>query len=72
VLFLLAIALADNAFRDYTSADDIFAIRPPSADEDMCELEWKDTTLCVESRTGDCSYSSAVGYFRPGCRNEAE
>jgi hypothetical protein len=39
VLFILAIALADNAFRDYSTAEEIFAIRPPSIEEDIWELE---------------------------------
>ncbi|KAH0542349.1 hypothetical protein FGG08_003287 [Glutinoglossum americanum] len=44
VLFLLAIALADNAFRDYSTLEEILAIEPP-ADEDLYHIEWKDDIL---------------------------
>ena len=46
VLFLLAIALADNAFKDYSTLEEILAIEPP-VDEDLCHIEWKDNILDI-------------------------
>lgn len=47
MLFILAIALADNVFRDYSTAEDIFAIGAPSLNEGTWQLLWKDTMLDV-------------------------
>jgi Protein of unknown function (DUF3435) len=46
VLFVLAIALASNAFRDYSTLEEILAIEPP-AGEDLFHVEWKDDILDV-------------------------
>jgi hypothetical protein len=46
VLYLLAIALADNAFRDYSTLEEILAIELQT-DEDLCYIEWKDDILDV-------------------------
>ena len=44
VAFILAIALADGAFRDYATLDEILAIEPPS-DEAIWQVEWKESIL---------------------------
>ncbi|KAI9773400.1 MAG: hypothetical protein M1840_007615 [Geoglossum simile] len=46
VLFLLAIALADNAFRDYCTLEEILAIEPPT-DDNFFHVEWKEDILDV-------------------------
>src|SRR5436309_10277604 len=44
VLYFMAIALADNAFKDYSTFEEILQIEPP-ADQDIWPVDWKDEVL---------------------------
>ncbi|KAI9761799.1 MAG: hypothetical protein M1840_001679, partial [Geoglossum simile] len=44
VLYFMAIALADEAFKDYSTFEEILRIEPP-ADQDIWHVEWKDEVL---------------------------
>lgn len=41
IIFLLAMALASNAFKDYQTDDELFALEPPVYDDHLI-LDWDD------------------------------
>jgi len=43
MLVKLATCLANNAFRDYKTIDEVLALEPP--DGDICQLEWEPSVL---------------------------
>lgn len=44
MLYILALALADDAFKDYSTLEEIFDLEPPR-DQNIWHLEWKDSVL---------------------------
>ena len=44
VLYILALALADDAFKDYNTLEEILELEPP-LDQNIWHLEWKDCVL---------------------------
>jgi hypothetical protein len=44
VLYILALALADDAFKEYSTLEEILELEPP-LDQNIWHLEWKDGVL---------------------------
>jgi len=69
VLYILAFALADDAFKDYSTLGEILELEPPP-DQNIWYIEWKDSVLglpispkmSLEGRTGTIQSSSSYNH----------